>query len=214
MGSAVMSESETTADLLQRAAQGDQPALHELLEQHRPRLQRMVRLRLSRRLQGRIDEEDVLQEALVDAARKLPEYLQNPAAPFYLWLRQLALLHLAELHRHHLGTQMRDADREVSIYCGALPEADSVSLAAHLLGTLTSPSQAAIQAERRLRLQEVLNGMDPLDREVLALRHMEQLSNAETAGVLGLTASGATARHMRALKRLRTILESSPGFFE
>jgi RNA polymerase sigma-70 factor (ECF subfamily) len=214
MGSAVMSESDATADLLQRAAQGDQPALQELLEQHRPRLQRMVRLRLSRRLQGRIDEEDVLQEALIEAARKLPEYFQNPAAPFYLWLRQLVLLKLAELHRHHLGTQMRDADREVSIYCGALPEADSVSLAAHLLGTLTSPSQAAIKAERRLRLQEVLNSMEPLDREVLALRHLEQLSNAETAGVLGLTPSGATARHMRALKRLRTILESSPGFFE
>ena len=209
-----MSESDSTSDLLQRAAQGDQPALQELIGQHRPRLERMVRLRLSRRLQGRIDEEDVLQEALLEAARKLPEYLQNTAAPFYLWLRQLVLFKLAELHRHHLGTQMRDADREVSIYCGALPEADSVSLAAHLLGTLTSPSQAAIKAERRLRLQEVLNGMDALDREVLALRHLEQLSNAETASVLGLTPSGATARHMRALKRLRTILESSPGFFE
>jgi RNA polymerase sigma-70 factor (ECF subfamily) len=214
MGSAVMSGSDATVDLLQQAARGDQSALRALLEQHRPRMQRMVRLRLNRRLQGRIDEEDILQEAFVDVARRLPDYLQNPAAPFFLWLRQLVLLKLAELHRHHLGAQMRDANREISIYNGALPEADSVSLAAHLLGSLTSPSQAAMKAERSLRLQEALNNMESLDREVLALRHLEQLSNAETAEVLGLSPSGTTARHMRALKRLRMILEGMPGFFE
>ena len=214
MGPAAVDESGVASDLLARAAQGDQHALSELFSQHRPRLERMVRLRLSRRLQGRVDEEDIVQEALAEAARRLPEYAQNPAAPFYLWLRALAGLKLAELHRHHLGTQMRDADREVSIYCGALPEADSISLAAHLLGTLTSPSQAAIKAEKRIRLQEVLGSLDPLDREILALRHFEQLSNAETAQVLGLSPSGATARHMRALKRLRTILETTPGFFD
>lgn len=209
-----MSDFDVNSVALQRAARGDPDAVRELLEQHRPRLLRMVRLRLSRLLQCRIDEEDILQEALVDVARKLPDYLQNPAAPFYLWLRQLVLLKLAEVHRQHLGVQKRDAGREISIYSGALPEADSVSLAAQLLGSLTSPSQAAIKAERRLRLQEALNSMDTLDREVLALRHLEQLSNVETAEVLGLSPSGATARHMRALKRLRTVLEDSPGFFD
>ena len=109
---------------------------------------------------------------------------------------------------------MRDAEREVSIYCGALPEADSASLAAHLLGTITSPSQVAVRAERQMRLQEAVNSLDPIDREILALRHFEQLSNQETAEVLGMSPSGATARHMRALKRLKTILESIPGFFE
>lgn len=209
-----MSDFDVNSVALQRAARGDPDAVRELLEQHRPRLLRMVRLRLSRLLQCRIDEEDILQEALVDVARKLPDYLQNPAAPFYLWLRQLVLLKLAEVHRQHLGVQKRDAGREISIYSGALPEADSVSLAAQLLGSLTSPSQAAIKAERRLRLQEALNSMDTLDREVLALRHLEQLSNVETAEVLGLSPSGATARHMRALKRLRTVLEDAPGFFD
>jgi len=203
-----------STDLITRAAAGDVDARNTLFAQHTERLQRMVRLRLSRRLQGRVDEGDVVQEALLEAARKLNEYLQRPDAPFYLWLRHLTGLKLAELHRHHLGTQMRDADREVSIYRGALPEADSMSLAAHLLGTITSPSQVAVRAERQIRLQEAVNSLDPIDREILALRHFEQLSNQETAEVLGMSPSGATARHMRALKRLKTILESVPGFFE
>jgi RNA polymerase sigma-70 factor (ECF subfamily) len=203
-----------STDLIARAAAGDVDARNALFAQHTERLQRMVRLRLSRRLQGRVDEGDVVQEALLEAARKLNEYFQRPDAPFYLWLRHLTGLKLAELHRHHLGTQMRDADREVSIYRGALPEADSASLAAHLLGTMTSPSQVAVRAERQIRLQEAVNCLDPIDREILALRHFEQLSNQETAEVLGMSPSGATARHMRALKRLKTILESVPGFFE
>ncbi len=201
-------------ELLSRAKRGDRGALDELLVQYGDQLKRMVRLRLDRRLQGRIDESDVLQEALLEVAGKLDDYLADPKAPFYLWLRTLTGLKLAELHRRHLGTQLRDASREVSIYRGALPEANSLSLAAQLLGKFSSPSQAAVKAERRIKLQEVLNSMDPIDREVLALRHFEQLSNAETAHVLGMSESGATARHVRALKRLRTLLEQLPGFFE
>jgi RNA polymerase sigma-70 factor (ECF subfamily) len=203
-----------TTDLLSRAQRGDRDALNELLVQYGDRLKRMVRLRLDRRLQGRIDESDVLQEAFLEVAGKLDDYLAEPKAPFYLWLRTLTGLKLAELHRRHLGTQLRDANREVSIYRGALPETNSLSLAAQLLGKFTSPSQAAVKAERRMKLQEVLNSMDPVDREILALRHFEQLSNAETAQVLGMSESGATARHVRALKRLRTLLEQSPGFFD
>jgi RNA polymerase sigma-70 factor (ECF subfamily) len=203
-----------SSDLLRQAAAGKVAAREALFARHSDRLLRMVRLRLSRRLQGRVDEGDVVQEALLEATRKLNEYLKDPQVPFFLWLRHLTGLKLSELHRHHLGTQMRDADREVSIYRGALPEANSVSLAAHLLGTLTSPSQAAVKAERRLRLQEALNSMDPIDREILALRHFEQLNNQETARVLELSPSGTTARHMRALKHLRAILEAAPGFFE
>ena len=174
----------------------------------------MVRLRLSRRLQGRIDETDVVQEAFVEASRKIGQYLANPQAPFFLWLRQLTLLKLAELHRRHLGTEMRSCDREVSIYSGALPEASSASLAAQLMGTLTSPSQAAIRVEKQMRVQEALDGMDAIDRDILALRHLEQLTNLEAAHLLGLSPSGATARHVRALKRLRAIIDSSPGVFD
>jgi RNA polymerase sigma-70 factor (ECF subfamily) len=154
----------------------------------------------------------VLQDAFVEVARKLPEYAQAPRLPLFLWMRQLTALKLVEIHRHHLGTQLRDADREVTLHRGGLPLADSVSLAAQLLGTLTTPSQAAIKAETRLLVQEALNGMDPIDREVLALKHFEQLSTAEIAEVLGLSKAGAGSRYLRAIKRLRAILEQTPGF--
>ena len=123
-------------------------------------------------------------------------------------------LKLAEIHRRHLGTQLRDADREVTLHRGGLPEADSVSLAAHLLGQLTTPSQAAIKAETRLIVQDALNNMDPTDREVLALKHFEQLSTSEIAEVLGMSKAGAGSRYLRAIKRLKEILSQIPGFME
>jgi RNA polymerase sigma-70 factor (ECF subfamily) len=115
------------------------------------------------------------------------------------------------VHRQHLGAEMRDVAREVSLYRGALPAATSAALAAQLLGRDTRPSEAAVRAERSIRLQEALNSMDPLDREVLALRHFEQLSNAEAARVLGLQEGAAAKRYVRALKRLRLILDARPG---
>jgi RNA polymerase sigma-70 factor, ECF subfamily len=198
--------------LLQRAADGDERALQELFARHRDRLKRMIHLRLSRRVQGRVDDSDVLQETFLDVARRLPEYIVDPKLPFYLWLRHMAGLKLAEIHRRHLGTQLRDADREVTLHRGGLPEADSVSLAAHLLGQLTTPSQAAIKAETRLMVQEALNSMDPVDREVLALKHFEQLSTSEMAEVLGMSKAGAGSRYLRAIKRLKKILSQIPGF--
>jgi RNA polymerase sigma-70 factor, ECF subfamily len=205
-------DSDDVSDLLRRAAAGDEQAFQDLIGRYRDRLKRMVHLRLNRRLQGRVDDSDVLQEAYLDVARRLPEYLANPTLPFFLWLRHLAGLKLAEVHRRHLGTQRRDADREVTLHRGGLPEADSVSLANQLLGKLTTPSQAAIKAETRLFVQEALNSMDPLDREVLALKHFEQLSTSEIAEVLGLSKAGAGSRYLRAIKRLREILERLPGF--
>jgi RNA polymerase sigma-70 factor, ECF subfamily len=202
----------TDADLLPRAVQGDQDALRTLFSRHRDRLKRMVHLRLSRRLQGRVDDSDVVQEALIDVAGKLAEYAAAPRLPFFLWLRHMTGLKLAEVHRRHLGTDMRDADREVTLHRGGLPEADSMSLAAHLLGTLTTPSQAAVKAEMRLHVQEALNSMDPIDREVLALKHFEQLSTSEIAEVLEMSKGGAGSRYLRAIKRLREILEKIPGF--
>ena len=159
------------AILLARAAAGDEAAARDLFACHRSRLKRMVRLRLSRRLQGRVDDSDVLQEACLDVARRLPEYAADPKVPFFLWVRHLTGLKLAEIHRRHLGTQGRDASREISLHRGALPEADSVSLAAQLLGQLTTPSQAAVRAELRLLVQDALAAMDPVDREVLATKH-------------------------------------------
>src|SRR4051794_40038190 len=212
MDAAMSSESGETAELLRRAAAGEEGPLRELFCRHRDRLRRMVHLRLSRRLAGRVDDSDVLQEAYLEVARRLGEYVREPSLPFFLWLRHLTALKLTEVHRRHLGTQLRDADREVTLHRGGLPPADSASLAAHLLGPLPTPSQAVIKAETRLLVQEALNSMDPVDREVLALKHFEQLSTAEIAAVLGMSRAGAGSRYLRAIKRLREILTQIPGF--
>lgn len=202
-------------NLLERAAAGDGPALAELFERQRGRLEVMLRLRLDRRLQGRIDPADVLQEAYLEVARRFPEYLATEAAlPFYLWMRLLTGQKLAELHRRHLGAKMRDAGLEVSLYRGAMPRASSASLAELLMGRLTTASRAAIRGETQLRVQAALNSMDPMDREVLVLRHFEMLSNEETAGVLGIKPSAASNRHIRALRRLEVILAEDPGFVD
>jgi RNA polymerase sigma-70 factor, ECF subfamily len=204
-------DSSATHRLLRRVADGDRESWGALLTRHEARLRRMVAFRLDPRLQGRIDPGDVLQEVYLAATRHLGDYLRQPAMPLFLWLRGIAGNKLLELHRHHLGTPMRDARREVSLYRGPLPEASSAALAARLLGHLTRPSEAAIRAEAKLRLQEALNAMDPLDREVLALRHFEHLSNAEAAQVLGIKQAAAGKRYLRALERLRTILVQIPG---
>ena len=200
---------------LQRALAGDESALAALFDGYRERLRRMIRLRLDRRLSGRVASSDILQEAYLDVRKRLTEYARDPAAmPFHLWLRLIAGQKLTDVHRSHLGAQIRDAGQEVSLHRGPFPRASSISLAAQLLGKMTSASKAAIRAEHKLIVQETLNGMDPIDREVLALRHFEHLSNDETAQVLGLTKSAASNRYIRALKRLKEILSSIPGLRE
>jgi RNA polymerase sigma-70 factor (ECF subfamily) len=171
----------------------------------------MVALRLDRRLQGRVDPSDVIQEALIDAARRLPDYARNPSMPFFLWLRFLTGQRLLEQHRRHLGTKARNAGREIALYEGAFPETTTAHLAAHLLGRMTSPSRAAIRIEQKIRLQEALDLLEPIDREILVLRHFEQLTNAETAQLLGLDKSAASKRYSRALVRLKDVLRTMPG---
>jgi RNA polymerase sigma-70 factor (ECF subfamily) len=198
-------------DLLRRARAGDESALAALFARYRDRLKRMVRLRLDRRLSDRADASDVLQDAYLEIRKRLPEWAENQELPFFLWLRLVTGQKLTDCHRHHLGAQMRDAAQEVSLFRGALPQASSASLAAQLLGKLTTATQAAIRAEYKLIVQEALNSMDALDREVLVLRHFEHLSKDETALVLGVTKSAASQRYIRALKRLKEILSSIPG---
>jgi RNA polymerase sigma-70 factor, ECF subfamily len=214
MVSATPGDSSDTNLLLRRAGAGDAESLGVLLERHGARLRRMVALRLDPRLQGRLDPSDVIQETYLEVAARLPEYLQQQTMPFFLWLRFLAGQKLVTLHRKHLGTGMRDAGREISLYRGRLPEMTSAALAAQLLGRDTRPSEAAARAELKIRLQEALNSLDPLDREVLALRHFEQLSWAETAHTMEISEGAASKRYVRALKRLRTILSSFPGGLE
>jgi len=197
--------------LTQRLREGDTAAAGELFTACRDRLKHMVRLRLDRRLQGRLDPSDVLQEAFLDVQKKALDFVAKADMPAYLWLRLVTAERLLILHRQHLGTKMRDANQEVSLCRGGLPPASSHSLANLLLGRFTSPSAAAIRAERRVRLQAALDQMDPLDREVLALRHFEELTNGEAATVLGLSKTAASNRYIRALKRLKDILSTLPG---
>jgi len=212
MGTAMANDSSVPDDLLRRAAAGDAQSLADLFGRYRDRLRRMVRLRLDHRLQGRVDASDVLQEAYLDLAKRAPEFFAESTMPFFLWLRLLTGQKLLAIHRQYFGTKMRNVGQEVALRHGAMPHATSASLAAQLLGRLTSPSLAAMRAEMQLRLQEALNSMDPVDREVLVLRHFEELTNAETAEILGLQKTAASNRYVRALKRLRSILEGIPGF--
>jgi RNA polymerase sigma-70 factor (ECF subfamily) len=208
------SESSDDLRLLERARGGDQGAVNDIFTRHRDRLRRMVELRLDWRLQARIDASDVIQDAFLDVARRLPDYLQQPTLPLFLWLRLVVGERLCALRRHHLGTHMRDAGREVSLYREPMPAASSAALAAHLLGRHTSPSTAAVRAERILRVQEGLNALEPIDREILSLRHCEQLTRAEAAVVLGIEEAAAAQRYVRALKRLKNVLADMPGGLE
>jgi RNA polymerase sigma-70 factor (ECF subfamily) len=171
----------------------------------------MVALRLDRRLQSRIDPSDVIQEAYVDATAGLGEFALRSEMPFFLWLRWLTGMKLNAIHRKHLGFKVRDAAREISLNRGSCPQASTAALAAQLLGRQTSASQVAIRLERKARLQEALESMDPIDRDVLALRHFEELSNAEVALTLQMQESAASKRYIRALRKLKEILSTLSG---
>jgi RNA polymerase sigma-70 factor, ECF subfamily len=179
-----------------------------LFDRYKERLRRTVRLRLDRRLMGIVDSSGVLRMAREEVERRSSEP-PGTAASSFLWLRQIVGEVLAKLHEQRLGPDVRG---DISLYRGALPEATSISLAAHLLGKAGgADDQAAVRAEQKILLQETLNGMDPLDREVLALRHFEQLTPAETARVLGIKEKAAGMRYLRALERLKEILAALPG---
>jgi RNA polymerase sigma-70 factor, ECF subfamily len=192
-------------------SQGDQ-ALAEVMAQHAPRLQQTVELRLDPRLAGRVDAADVMQEVFLGARQRLPRYLAESSVPVFVWLRGVVLDTLVDLHRRHLGAKMRDAGQEVSLQRPASTQASSVALAAYLLGDATSPSQAAIRDETVRQIEAALADMDEIDREVLILRHFEQLTNDEVAAVVGVKKAAASRRYMRALARFRQVLLAIPGF--
>lgn len=185
--------------------------LASVFDQHRQRLRTVIEMRMDPRLKARVDPSDVLQETYLDAAARWDKYEQEaPAAP-YFWLRFLAVQRLLILHRRHLQAQNRDARREVPIPPDAAVEVSSCGLAGAILDSGTSPSRALSRAEAEDQLQRVLTGLDANDREILALRHFEHLSNAEAAELLGITTGTASQRYYRALKRLRDALATLPG---
>lgn len=197
-----MEESEVLQQDVIAACNGDEQALSRLFSKYSPRLERMVRLRLDTKLQARIGADDILQETYCEALRRLPEYAADPRTPFFLWLRFLTGEQLINARRHHLGTQKRSADAEVRLHHGSLPQVDTASLARQLVGKFTSPSKAALRSEMQQAVQQMLNDMDPIDREIIVLRHFEHLGNNEAAQLLGLQKATASKRYVTALKRL------------
>lgn len=193
-------------DELSRLETGGQQAVADLFSQYRDRLGRMVRFRMDGRLSGRVDPDDILQEAYMEIARRIQDYLDQPSVPLFVWLRQITWQILVDTHRRHLVAKARNVNAEVN---RLPPEAGmtSVSLAARLVGGLTSPSQAMLREERLVQVRLALEEMDDIDREVLALRHFEQLTNNEVAEVLGLQKAAASNRYVRALGRLKQILD-------
>jgi RNA polymerase sigma-70 factor (ECF subfamily) len=208
-----MDQPDPNADLLQRVKEGDQQALAELFSLHRDRLWRIVNFRLDSRLLGRVDADDILQEAYLDAAQRINHYLDDSTHTFFIWLRLIANQTLIDVHRRHLGAQMRDASRDMSIHAH-YAQATSMSIASQLLGNFTSPSQVAMRDETAVQLDQAIDSMEPIDREVLALRHFEELTNSEVAEVLGIQQKAASIRYVRALKRLKDVVSQLPGFAE
>lgn len=206
-----MSVAEQTVALLDRVRNNDNQALGELFTLYRERLWRMLYVRLDRRLRRRVAPDDVLQETFLDVIRRMGEYLADPAVPFYVWLRFLTIQRMQMVQRAHLGTQKRDASMEVALPEAGGPFASPDSMAGQLVSHMTSPSQAAIRHELQERLRVTLDAMDPLDREVLALRHFEELGNNEVAQILGLSKEAASKRHVRALRRLKAIFAEQFG---
>jgi RNA polymerase sigma-70 factor, ECF subfamily len=205
----VSSGPEFVEEQVRKLRAGDPNALAELFSLYKNQLRSMIDLRMDPRLNGRVSGSDILQEAYIDALKRVPHFFEKPGMPFYLWLRLVAQQRLVDVHRRHLGAEMRDVHREVTLDGYAAPNASSMSLAAHLAARVDSPSQAAMKNETLVMLEEALSSMDPVDREILALRHFEELTNDEVASVLNLKKAAASNRYVRALQRLKEILEKA-----
>jgi RNA polymerase sigma-70 factor (ECF subfamily) len=197
-------DADQTRSLLDRAKTGDAAAVDDLLAKHRDPLRRAVELRLDPALARRVDASDIVQDVLVEANRRLREYLKDPAMPFHLWLRHLAKDRLIDAHRFHRKAQRRSLDREQAVQPPAWATDSSVQLLAQLLDHEKTPASAALQQELQRRLRDAVSQLDDTDREVILMRHYEGLGNQEVAAALGLTEAAASMRYLRALRRLRT----------
>lgn len=199
--------SDETQSLLSSARGGDAAAVNQLLERHRAALRRMIDLRMDRVIGRRIDASDIVQDVLLDAHRRLEEYLANPSMPFHLWLRQMARDRLIDAHRRHRVAARRSVDREQPMVAPAMLDHSTMDLAAELADPELTPAAAATWHELQSRFQAALELMDESDREVILLRHFEHLSNGEVAEILGLSEPAAGMRYLRAMRRLRAHLE-------
>lgn len=199
-------ESDRTQDILRDVAGGDQQAVNRLMDRHREAVRRMVQLRLDHAVARRVDASDVVQDVMLEASQRLTDYLRNPGMPFHLWLRQLALDRIIDMHRRHRGAQRRSVDREQNFSGVGSDEQSAADLAALLRDAELTPAAAALRKELQTRFVEALQQMDEGDREIIVMRHFEHLGNSEAAEALGLSAPAAGMRYLRAIRRLRELL--------
>ena len=197
--------------VLGRLRSDGQQTLADAFTAHRERFWNLVSFRMHHRVAARVDVDDVLQEAFVAANTRLDHYLRDPAFSLFVWLRMIVSQTLIDVHRRHMGAEMRSAGREISLASPRFPQTTSVSLAGHLISEQTSPSGVVARDESAEKLAAAIETMSELDQETIALRHFEGLTNSETAEVLGLTVTAASNRYIRALSRLRQILDTGDG---
>lgn len=196
-------ESSPTNQLLNEAKEGDAGAVNRLLDRHRAALRRMIDLRMDRALQRRVDASDIVQDVLIEANDRLADYLANPVMPFHLWLRQMAKDRIIDLHRRHRVAAKRSIDREQPLAARSRLDQSSLDLAAQLCDREMTPAEAATWHELERRFQAAVEALDDIDREVILMRHFEQLTNSEVAQTLDLSEPAAGMRYLRAMRRLR-----------
>ncbi|MCI0379279.1 MAG: sigma-70 family RNA polymerase sigma factor [Gemmataceae bacterium] len=199
-----------TQNLLQQAQAGDAKAAEDLLARHREAVRRMIDLRLDPAIVQRVDASDIVQEVLLEVSKRLSEYLKKPAMPFHLWLRHIAKDHVIDAHRKHHQAKKRGVDREQPLARAGWAEQSSLDLAGQLLDQERTPASAVIQEELQKRLHEAIGQLDEDDREMILMRHFEQLANQDVAAALGLTEAAASMRYLRALRKLRDLM-TPPG---
>ena len=195
-----------TQELLDHARGGDAQAVEQLLARHREPVRRMIDLRLDPAIVQRLDASDVVQDVLLEASKRLKDYLKNPAMPFHLWIRHIAKDHIIDAHRRHHQAQKRGVNREQPLHRPGWVDQSSMELAGQLMDHEKTPASAAIQEELQRRLHAAVEQLDDDDREVILMRHFEQLANQEVAAALGLTEAAASMRYLRAMRRLRDLL--------
>ena len=208
---ALWPEQSVTQNLLANARQGDRAAVNRLLERHRVSLKKLIQLRLDRKIARRVDASDVVQDVLMEANTRLQDYLADPRMPFHLWLRQLAQDRMIDVYRRHRGAQRRSLDREQSIAAPQFSDQSGFDLMGQLADHELTPAAASIRKELEARFVTALDQLEDEDREIVLMRHFEQLGNSEVADALGLSAAAAGMRHLRALRKLRAILGDRPS---
>lgn len=193
-------------DLEQRLSQGETAVFGELFTIHRPRLWQIIHFRLSDKIRGRVDPDDVVQEVFLESEKRLRHYVEGDFPSLFLWLRLVLGQTLSKIHRSHLGTESRTVLREANAAHSGIWGNTSLCLSQRFIAHLTSPSQVAVKGELIGEVRRALDNMSEMDQEVLALRHFEELTNQEVAIELDIQPKAASIRYMRALERLRGVL--------